>query len=81
MSDNTFLKETLDDTVLTRRSFIKWSAALGGTAVLAGGGLSLGLMAAQDSPSGRRQVWSSCNVNCGSRCPLRLPAYRLRRHH
>jgi anaerobic dimethyl sulfoxide reductase subunit A len=72
MSENKFLKETLDNTVLSRRSFMKWSAALGGTAVLVGGGVSLGLSLAQDSPSGWKEVWSSCNVNCGSRCPLRL---------
>ena len=72
MSDNNFLKETLDNTILTRRSFLKWSAVLGGTTALAGGGLSLGLMAAQDSSPGTKVVWSSCNVNCGSRCPLRL---------
>lgn len=25
-----------------------------------------------DSESPEKIVWSSCNVNCGSRCPLRL---------
>ncbi len=72
MGENNFLKETLDNTVLTRRSFLKWSAALGGSAALVGGGLTLGLQAAQDSSPGAKVVWSSCNVNCGSRCPLRL---------
>ena len=72
MGENNFLKETLDNTVLNRRRFIKWSAALGGSAALVGGGLSLGLKAAQDSSPGEKVVWSSCNVNCGSRCPLRL---------
>lgn len=32
----------LDDTVLTRRSFMKWSTALGGTAALMQGGLLSG---------------------------------------
>ena len=52
MGENNFLKETLDNTVLSRRSFLKWSAALGGSAALVGGGLSLGLQAAQDSSPG-----------------------------
>jgi anaerobic dimethyl sulfoxide reductase subunit A len=72
MGDNNFLKDTLDNSVLTRRSFLKWSAALGGSAALAGGGLSMKLQAAQQPSSGPKVVWSSCNVNCGSRCPLRL---------
>jgi anaerobic dimethyl sulfoxide reductase subunit A len=72
MGQNNFLKETLENTVLNRRSFLKWSAALGGSAALVGGGLSLGLNAAQESSAGTKVVWSSCNVNCGSRCPLRL---------
>ena len=37
MIEKNFLTKTLNDTVLTRRSFLKWSAALGGTAALAGG--------------------------------------------
>ena len=37
MSENSFLRKALTETVLTRRSFLKWSAALGGTAALAGG--------------------------------------------
>ena len=31
MSENNLLKKALDDTVLTRRSFLKWSGVLGGT--------------------------------------------------
>ena len=37
MTENNFLTKALNETLLTRRSFLKWSAALGGTAVLAGG--------------------------------------------
>ncbi len=63
---------------LSRRSFLKWSAVVGGTAALAGGGLRVGLEAAQSvqaapvGPEGTQVVWNSCNVNCGSRCPLRV---------
>jgi len=42
MNDKNFLTKALNDTVITRRSFLKWSAALGGTAALAGG-LNFGL--------------------------------------
>ena len=41
MSNKDFLTKTLIDTVMTRRSVLKWSAALGGTAAVAGG-LQLG---------------------------------------
>ena len=47
MSENDLLTKTLTNTVLTRRSFLKWSAALSGTAALAGGGLKIGLKAAE----------------------------------
>ena len=67
---------------VSRRCFLKWSAVVGGTAAVAGAGWKLGLVpighddaaeAAQLSSSGASKVvWSSCNVNCGSRCPLRL---------
>lgn len=67
---------------LPRRSFLKWSAVVGGTAAAAGAGWKLGLVPGGDEPaaeaatsspsSAAKIVWSSCNVNCGSRCPLRL---------
>jgi len=74
MSEENFVTKALNDTVLSRRAFLKWSGALGGTAALAGGGLSLGLAAAERAKQEAETeiVWSSCNVNCGSRCPLRL---------
>ncbi|MCC6190041.1 MAG: twin-arginine translocation signal domain-containing protein, partial [Anaerolineales bacterium] len=37
MSAKNILTTALTETALTRRSFLKWSAALGGTAALAGG--------------------------------------------
>lgn len=62
---------------LSRRSFVKWSAAAGGAAAVVGGAARYGLLpispAAADTPTPEPTVvWSSCNVNCGSRCPLRL---------
>lgn len=64
----------LDDTVLTRRSFMKWSTALGGTAALMQGGLLSGASSAGKAAAraDEKVVWSACVVNCGSRCPLRL---------
>ncbi|HTX01668.1 MAG TPA: DMSO/selenate family reductase complex A subunit [Acidimicrobiales bacterium] len=68
---------------LTRRSFLKWSAVAGGTLAASGAGWKLGLSPLEAKPDssagvtaaagdGAKMVWSSCNVNCGSRCPLRL---------
>ncbi|MBU5422354.1 molybdopterin-dependent oxidoreductase [Cellulomonas hominis] len=68
------------DAPVTRRSFVKWSAAAGGAAAAVGAGAKLGLLpitaaapaSAAEQPADARVVWSSCNVNCGSRCPLRM---------
>lgn len=67
---------------MARRSFLKWSAVVGGTAAAAGASWKLGLVPGGDEPAAEaatsspspaaKIVWSSCNVNCGSRCPLRL---------
>lgn len=74
MKDKNLISEALIDTVLSRRSFIKWNAALGGTAVLMQGGLSLSASGDQKASAraNDRSVWSACVVNCGSRCPQRL---------
>lgn len=72
MTEKNFLTKTLNDTVLTRRSFLKWSAALGGTAVLAGGvntGLKMAEAAAQTSAG--KWVSAACWHNCGGRCLLK----------
>ena len=37
MSEKNFLTKVITETALSRRSFLKWSAALGGTAAMAGG--------------------------------------------
>ena len=66
------------DAPLTRRSFMKWSGVAGGAAVATGAAIRYGLRplpaaaAGTAEETGTKQVWSSCNVNCGSRCPLRL---------
>lgn len=72
MSEQNFLSKALTDTVLTRRSFLKWGAAIGGTAALAGG-LSFGLkaagVAASESEDEGKWITASCWHNCGGRCP------------
>ena len=71
MTKKNFLTDTLNDTVLTRRSFLKWSAALGGTAVMAGGvntGLKAVQAAAKTVASEGKWVASPCWGNCGGRC-------------
>lgn len=71
MSEKNFLTKALTDTVLTRRSFLKWSAALGGTAALAGG-VKLGLKAVEAATQADAQqgqwVAAACWGNCGGRC-------------
>ncbi|MFZ5857940.1 MAG: molybdopterin-dependent oxidoreductase [Chloroflexota bacterium] len=72
MTEKDFLTKTLTDTVLSRRSFLKWSAALGGTAVLAGGvhaGLKVAEAAAQ-APEGK-WISAACWHNCGGRCLIK----------
>jgi anaerobic dimethyl sulfoxide reductase subunit A len=71
MTEKNFLTKALTDTVLTRRSFLKWSAALGGTAVLAGGvntGLKVAEAAAKSYVSEGQWVPAACWGNCGGRC-------------
>lgn len=71
MSEKNFLAKTLTDTVMTRRSFLKWSAALGGTAAMAGG-VTVGLKAidaaAQTTSTNGKWVTAACWHNCGGRC-------------
>lgn len=75
MPENDLIESLVTNTIMSRRTFNKWSAALGGTALLAGNGL-LELDHIQETrdvvPEADRVVWQSCMVNCGSRCPLRL---------
>jgi anaerobic dimethyl sulfoxide reductase subunit A len=71
MTETNFLTKILNDTVMTRRSFLKWSAALGGTAALAGG-LDFGLKTvANVAAAGDEQTLTvACYHNCGGRCIL-----------
>ena len=66
---------------IPRRSFLAWSGIVGGGAALVGTGASFGLLpgvgpanavTAPAAGGADTFVWSSCNVNCGSRCPLRM---------
>jgi anaerobic dimethyl sulfoxide reductase subunit A len=72
MSEKKSLKKTLNESVLSRRSFLKWSAALGGSAALAGG-LNVGFkaVAAAPEPAEDQGKWvmAACWHNCGGRCP------------
>lgn len=57
---------------VNRRGFLKWGSILAGTAAVAGPGVFYGLRAVTESPvADEKVVWTTCNVNCGSRCPLR----------
>ncbi|OQY84859.1 MAG: hypothetical protein B6D40_04690 [Anaerolineae bacterium UTCFX3] len=71
MTEETILTKTLTDVALTRRSFLKWSAALGGTAALAGG-LNFGLKTVEKAAAaGIEEVKTiGCYHNCGGRCIL-----------
>ena len=69
----------LSEQKVSRRRWLQWSGAVAGTAPLLAscapskGPIPLPLA----SPDGGladadATVWSSCNINCGSRCPLRM---------
>lgn len=70
------LKELLTPK-LSRRNFVKSSSVLGSLAAVAGG-ISLpfksssAIAAPVTAATEEKVVWSSCTVNCGSRCPLRM---------
>ena len=73
MTEKNFLTKALTETALSRRSFLKWSAALGGTAALAGG-MNFGLKTVEKvAAAGAEQVLTvGCYHNCGGRCILGL---------
>lgn len=70
MSKDKIISQALSKTVLTRRSFLKWSAVLGGTAALAGGanfGLkTIDAAAATESQQGK-WIPADCWGDCGSK--------------
>lgn len=76
MSVNNKQTNNNDAFEVTRRGFVKGSAALGALATVTSG-LTLPFSkkaVAKETPAktDERIVWSACTVNCGSRCPLRM---------
>ncbi len=71
MDEKNFLTKALTETVLTRRSFLKWSAALGGVTVLAGG-IKYGMKVVEAAPKAQETevMTTTCYHNCGGRCIL-----------
>jgi anaerobic dimethyl sulfoxide reductase subunit A len=75
MAEESLVTKILTDTLLSRRTFLKWSAVLGGTAALAGGA-NIGLrqaataLAAPASADANQGKWLpiACWHNCGGRC-------------
>jgi len=80
MSEKHLLNDLVNKTVMSRRSFMKWSAAMGGTAAaLAHGGIPFSLaqspedLAQQFSDDGSRMIRTVCPAhNCGGKCMLIL---------
>lgn len=74
MSDLTLIQQEKDWKMMNRRSFLKWSAAVGGTAALAttiGSGLTSAPTAAAATdvaPAEGKWVSVACWHNCGGRC-------------
>ena len=75
MTESNFFTKALKETALTRRSFIKWSAALGGTAAIAGGlghGLKAVEAAAEKAAAEGKWITAACWHNCGGqRCVVK----------
>ena len=74
MTEKNFLTKIINETALSRRSFLKWSAALGGTAALAGGmnfGLKTVEAAAETAATQDNWVTVACWHNCGGRCLIK----------
>ncbi|HMN15325.1 MAG TPA: hypothetical protein PKD55_23660, partial [Bellilinea sp.] len=73
MSEKGFLSKALTDVTLKRRSFLKWSSALSGTAVLSKGmttGLQPATKSAASAAAAAEGEWIpvACWHNCGGRC-------------
>ncbi len=72
MTPNKYLVESLNETLLSRRSFLKWSATLGGAAAVTGG-LKYGLKAIDASAEsiedeGEWKALPCWHVGCGGHC-------------
>lgn len=68
-----------DQAGVSRRSVLKWSAAVGGGAALVGTGAYFGVLpgvgaenAVALTPSDEEMFWNACLANCQSRCPMRF---------
>ncbi|HML20886.1 MAG TPA: molybdopterin-dependent oxidoreductase [Aggregatilinea sp.] len=71
MVDQGFLSKAEENANLTRRSFLKWNAALGGVAALATGGVTASRMASTASAAEAETIIpTSCAHNCGGRCRI-----------
>ncbi len=74
MSKDNSISKAIQDTLLTRRSFLKWSTALGGAAIVAGS-LDTGLnaIAAAETSIDTTDTWipAACWHNCGGRCLIK----------
>jgi len=69
MEKNNYLNKLLSETAITRRSFLKWSAALGGAAAMTGGlqqGFRKAAALAEGEPKGE-WVSAACWHDCGSK--------------
>ena len=79
MTDTNPVTQFLTDRNVSRRSFLKWTAVLGGSAALTGGGLKFGLqpqagsgVATASAASQGQWVTAACWHNCGGhRCLLK----------
>jgi len=70
MSKDRIISQALSKTVLTRRSFLKWSTALGGTAALVGvGKFGLKIIDSTSAQEALQGKWipSACWADCGSK--------------
>jgi len=80
MPENELLSKSIE---VSRRTFVKWSALLGAAATVGCGSVDGTSKIDDDYDSSDNvidpkefdydtAVWSACNVNCGSNCPLKL---------
>ena len=69
MTEKNFLTKTLTDTVLSRRSFLKWSAVLGGSVVLTGAFTSCSNQALVDQNQTVLQATTGNEVSKMAICP------------
>ena len=69
MGEKSMITQFLTGAALSRRSFLKWSAALGGAAAL-GGGLTVSLKPSESvqAAGATTLATTACYHNCGGRC-------------